>query len=317
MSGIYVFKQHGKEMARSENIITTNGKRIIADYLARSGDLWCGSIAIGAGTTAAAIGNTALEFEYFRVPVTARSVNYGGGSAGKHRLILKATLPEAVAGTIREVGLFPNVSNPSRALGESTLFSIADSTENWQYYNTGTSAWEAINTTANIAIDRIGLDCITMATSSGTTKYRLAIPGSDLSQFSGNDQFSFATAWDTNKPTSVDIRFVTDVNSYYYYPSNAVPITTLFDANPSTYKVAAFNKSSWVTQGTPSWNSITSVEFDVTRTSGVSNMYLDGIRIENMDTINPTYGIVSRSVLTTPFTKVMGSELDIEYYVDV
>jgi hypothetical protein len=317
MSGIYVFKQHRREIARSKNLITTNGKRIIAEYLSSSGGLWAGSIAVGSGTTAASIGNTALEFEYFRVPITARSINYGGGSGGKHRIILKATLPETVIGTIREVGIFPVVSNPSRALGESTLFSLADSTENWQYYNTGTSAWEPINTTADTTLSRVGLDCITMATTSGTTKYRLSLSGADLSQFSANDQFSFATAWDTNKPTSVDIRFVSDVNNYYYYPSNAVPLATLLDANPSTYKVAAFNKSLWVAQGTPIWDSITSVQFDVARTSGASNMYIDGVRIENMDPVSPTYGIVSRSVLTTPITKVSGSELDIEYYVDV
>jgi hypothetical protein len=146
------------------------------------------------------------------------------------------------------------------------------------------------------------------------TRYRLPASGLDFSQYSANDVFTFTTIWDTNKPTSIEIRFVSDSSNYYAYN---VPVTDILHTTTSTYRVASIAKSLWVATGAPSWSMITSIEVIAGRTSGASNLYLDGIRIDDTDTINSDYSLVSRSVLTTPITKLTGSEMDIEYYVDV
>jgi hypothetical protein len=312
MRGIYVFRSGATELYRSENLITTAGKQIIANYLSQNGPPWCGAIAIGSGTTAASTANTRLEFEYYRATMGARAVNFGGGAGGTHRLILKATLPELLVGSVREVGIFPGMTNLAAGLGQSTLVSNATSPEGWQYYNG--SAWDVINTTPNTTFNRVGKDCITMPATATPTRYRLPASGLDFSQYSANDVFTFTTIWDTNKPTSIEIRFVSDSSNYYAYN---VPVTDILHTTTSTYRVASIAKSLWVATGAPSWSMITSIEVIAGRTSGASNLYLDGIRIDDTDTINSDYSLVSRSVLTTPITKLTGSEMDIEYYVDV
>jgi hypothetical protein len=43
---------------------------------------------------------------------------------------------------------------------------------------------------------------------------------------------------------------------------------------------------------------------------------MDGIRIEDGDTLNPEYSLVSHSVLSTPLVKTDSSPMDIEYALE-
>jgi hypothetical protein len=44
---------------------------------------------------------------------------------------------------------------------------------------------------------------------------------------------------------------------------------------------------------------------------------MDGIRINDEDTFDPSYGLVSRSALTTPLNKLAGRQVDVEYRLDL
>jgi hypothetical protein len=44
---------------------------------------------------------------------------------------------------------------------------------------------------------------------------------------------------------------------------------------------------------------------------------MDGLRINDEDTFDPVYGIISRSVLTDAVTKSAGRQLDVEYKLDL
>jgi hypothetical protein len=53
------------------------------------------------------------------------------------------------------------------------------------------------------------------------------------------------------------------------------------------------------------------------KSSGASNVLLDGLILNDDDRYNTQYGLISRSVLSTPIVKVLGTEMDIEYKIDL
>jgi hypothetical protein len=66
----------------------------------------------------------------------------------------------------------------------------------------------------------------------------------------------------------------------------------------------------------PDFTNITNIGVEVTaNSSGTTSVYFDGIRINDEDTFDPTYGMISRSVLTggDVITKTSGRQVDIEY----
>jgi hypothetical protein len=66
----------------------------------------------------------------------------------------------------------------------------------------------------------------------------------------------------------------------------------------------------------PDFNNIINLGVEVTATSGgTTSVYFDGIRINDEDTFDPSYGMISRSVLTGGdiITKPSGRQVDVEY----
>jgi hypothetical protein len=75
IKGTYVFYQDGKEIHRSENVITKFGKRFITNFIAGNINTTKKDIAIGIDSTAAAENDTRLGFEFYRLPVTVGSTD--------------------------------------------------------------------------------------------------------------------------------------------------------------------------------------------------------------------------------------------------
>ena len=76
------------------------------------------------------------------------------------------------------------------------------------------------------------------------------------------------------------------------------------------------NLFSNITATSPDFSTITKIGLEVTAGSGGATVvYFDGIRINDEDTFDPTYGMISRSVLGTPLVKPSGRAVDIEYRV--
>ena len=66
--------------------------------------------------------------------------------------------------------------------------------------------------------------------------------------------------------------------------------------------------------GTPENTSITRISVGVkAKSSGSSTVLMDGLRINDEDSFRSDYGLISRSVLSSPITKSLGRQMDIEY----
>jgi hypothetical protein len=65
-------------------------------------------------------------------------------------------------------------------------------------------------------------------------------------------------------------------------------------------------------------SNINQIGITITPTSGQStSVGLDALRINDEDTFNPNFGLISRSVLTTPLVKLAGRQVDVEYRLDL
>lgn len=313
MKGSYAIFQDGVEVAHSDNIITTAGAKIIASFLAGIAPGWSGAIAIGVGTTTATASDTKLALEIDREVVKARAVLFGGGSGGTHRIVVKGTLPQQVAGTIYELGIYSIAENIASASPSTVIAGMLDSTnEDWEVYDTGTSAWINIATTPDSTYNRAGSDSVNLAVSAATTKYRLNLGSSDFSMYSATDLISFGSYTITGTVSGLVIKFYTDDSNYFSY----TPTVGNFAGTTGSYKINSLAKSNWTATGTPSWSDITSIGFDVT-SAGTAGLAIDLIRFDDADNTNPDFVLVSRSLLSTPLAKASGSEMDIEYYLDI
>lgn len=315
MKGFYVVKENGIEIARTDNIVTTAGKQLMSKFLAGNTTKWAGAIAVGGiGATATAL-DTRLGFEWGRSSITSSAVNlYGGatggsyGVSGAHRLIYKATLDQNLSGKIYELGIYPDLANSSAGLGQSSVITMADSTNPWQEYNG--AAWIDIASTPDSTNQRVGTDMVLLTATSATKRYRLQSQVLDLTPYSNVDLLSFAFKNDTNSPTSISIQFITDDTNYY-----AKSVTGTWLGATGVYKYNTLTKADFTPTGSPSWANITSIEFQVVA-GAVANFYFDGLRVEDTDTANSDFALVSHSIPSTPITKSYGSLMDIEYYLD-
>jgi hypothetical protein len=263
-------------------MITTQGKSVIFRYLAGNLPRIAESIALGIGSTAENVNDTALKFEVDRVPVSLVSADILND-----KIIFKGTIPQEYVGTIYEVGLW--FGTPPQTSGGSTVIVSFDS---------DTEAWTPA--TWNTALARIGVDALQVAGGSSSTLSDIAI---DMSVYSDADFMSLAYNADA-AINNVAIRFSTDVSNYYEYSFAAA----------TGYEVKSMGKTAFTATGAPDWSNITSITVSAT---GTGNAVFDGIRAEDADTISTDYALVARSVLPTPKVKTSDTEMDIEYALEI
>lgn len=310
----YIIKNGDAVLASSENLLTTAGKRIMASFMAGLTGRWAGAIAVGASGASVGATGTRLNYEWGRVEIDSSAVSYGQGATGSHRLIFKGTLDSSYSGKIYELGVFPQLINAGAGVGQSQNIAFGGSDDPWQEYVTGTG-WTTISTAFDTTVNRVGSDAALLTAAASTQKrYRISGISVDLSTYSTADLINFAFQNNTNNPTVLNILMATDDSNYFI--SSVTPATWL--GTVGSYKSNTLTKANFTTVGSPDWASITSIEFQITAPGGGAvNLYLDGIRIEDTDTLNPDFALISHSVLASPVTKVAGTMLDVEYYVDV
>lgn len=308
-NGTYRVFEDGKLVAEGKNLITSAGKRIIAGYLSGARPSWVEALAVGSGAVAASTSDKYLNFEIARAAVTSRSVTYGGGVSGAHRITLKAEIDNDISGDFYELGAYSLNVPDSAGITENILISFGTSEENWTFWD-GTN-WVATPEVAEVTDSRVGPDGIVLASTGGLKKYRLQDLRIDLSAYSSADSIVFATELLNGTTSSLVIRFNTDDSNYFSY-TVASPSTFAI----STYQAVAVSKGSWTATGNPSWSNITSIEFQITPT-GTVRMMIDGIRAQDEDFVDPDFALVSRAVLASPINKQAGSLMEIEYYCDL
>lgn len=269
-------------------------KRYLAGYvpaIART-------IAFGIGGKSESVGDTALQFEVARSNIALTTFDFD-----TNQLIFKGTLDETYSGVIYEVAIFSS-EDAGAIPGGSRLVTTFDSdTEEW-FQGSSAATFNAIGT-------RIGDDSASLApAANGSVTVSQSNMQMDFSENSGADNFVFAFNSGNANLSSVRYRFLTDASNYYDFTINS-GITT-------GYNVISRTKASATVSGSPDWGNITQLQVTANAGSGGAvALNLDGIRIEDADTISPEYVMVSRELLSTPFVKEAGRIQEVEFALNV
>lgn len=296
MIGTFRFYQNGKKVAESRNVITTEGKRLITRYLAGQSKSLGEAIGLGVGATAATAADVRLTFEVARVAVDLKNADYTNNV-----VVYKGTLPQDDVYQIYEMGLWSQNSNVLAAGFESRSLTTFDLiVEPWT------------NVTADAVNVRTSADAAKVTvTASATVSVRNASVQMDLSGYSGNDQVNLAFYKPDNNIAGITFAFE-DQTTGGTLKSPEQVITGL----PVGYNIISVAKSAFTQTGTISWASINRYGVDVRASATGSSVTLDSIRIEDTDTVNRDYVLISHSVLGAPLVKTSSAPMDVEYALD-
>ena len=298
-------------------MITKFGKRFLINYLAGNADFSKKEIALGIGnTTPNAKGNdTRLEFEFYRLPAIISSIDIqqtgtdiDGDPIFSYKAVYQATLPQDIAGVATEIALYPG-SRSSRNNFDSRAITLFENNVLW-VDSVGANPGIQINT-ENFT-SKIGENMIYIQSGPSSSKeYTLSFNQLDLSGYSINDSLAIAYKKDDNNVSNIRVKFYSSPTQYCYI--DFTPASGIGDKIQSEPLSSLFSNTSTTP---PDFGNITSIGIEVTSGSGgATKVYFDGLRINDEDTFDPTYGMISRSVLTGGdiIYKTSGRQVDIEY----
>lgn len=310
-------------------MITKFGKRFITNYLAGNVSFDKKDIALGIGSTAAnANGNdTRLEFEFYRLPATFGSIDIQTNDSGSpilardgvttipanssiYYVVYKATIPQDVAGVISEIGLYPGTRTSINNF-DSKFITSFENNLNW---SDGTfNPAIAYNSTSPAFLSKIGESMVQVDVLANSSKeYYASLSTLDMSGYSVNDTLTIAYKKADANVTKIRVKLYSSDTAYYY--ADFTPLSGTGDKIQSISMATVFGNTP--VGITPDPSSITKVGVEVTAgAGGATTVYFDGIRINDEDTFDPTFGLISRSVLGSPLQKVSGRQVDIEYKI--
>jgi hypothetical protein len=293
-------------------MITRFGKRYFTNMIAGNITSLGKDVAIGIGSSAASIDDTRLDFEWYRLPVSYGSTDIQTvNGVTTYTVIYKTTLPQNIAGTISEIGLYPS----SRiSINESDSKFISDFTDNLTWTDeVGQNPDFEINT-ATTTYSKIGDSVLKMVAGvNDPTEYTNSESVLNLSGYSTADSITISYyKYDANL-SSIKLRLYTTNSDYYQYT-----ITPLSGTGHKLQPDIPLSSVLLSPVGTPNLASIAKIGFLITPTTGnATAVGMDGFRINDEDTFDPQFGIISRSVLSSPIIKLAGRQIDLEYKLDL
>jgi hypothetical protein len=302
-------------------MITKFGKRFLTSYLSGNSAFASKEIALGIGsTTPNAKGNdTRLNFEFYRLPVELSSfsileagVDGDGDPVYNYFVTYKSTIPQDISGVVSEVGLYPGDRQSFNNFDSKFITSF---TNEFNWFNGTDNPTSQGNTQDSNGtytfLSRVSDSMIKVDVTSGQTKeYINSFISDDISGYSINDTISIAYKKSDNNVSKIRVKFYSSDLAYYYVdftPESGTgdKIQTLTLNNLFSNYTAAPNL--------PDPSSIIKIGVATTASGGNTTVYFDAIRINDEDTFDPGYGLISRSVLSTPLIKKPGRPVDIEY----
>jgi hypothetical protein len=146
---------------------------------------------------------------------------------------------------------------------------------------------------------------------SGQSKeYINSLISDDISGYSINDTISIAYKKADSNVSKIRVKFYSSDLAYYY-----VDFTPESGTGDKIQSLSLDNLFSNYTAAPnlPDPSSIIKIGVETTASGGNTTVYFDAIRINDEDTFDPGYGLISRSVLSTPLIKKPGRPVDIEY----
>jgi len=308
IKGTYIFYENNKEILRSSNIITKFGKRFIANFIAGNIANSNKDIALGIDTTAATDEDTRLGFEFYRLPVTINSTDIQTVSAvTTYSVVYKTTIPQDVAGQINEIGIYPSTRSSINNFDSKFLADFSDRLD-WQISSGANPDYDL---TAGRA--KIGDSLLTFSSNSTSAQEYFNATSLDLSGYSVNDSIKLAYYKNNANLQNIILKLYSSNSDYY--------TTTITPAGGTGYKITSDILLSTVfatPTGTPDKTNINKIGITITPTaSNTTSVGMDGLRINDEDTFDPIFGLISRSILGSTLTKLAGRAVDIEYKLDL
>jgi hypothetical protein len=259
------------------------------------------------------IPNTRLDFATSAVPITLSFLdNAGDFDAIVFKGAITASGDGAEAQKIYELGIFPPTT--SSLSFNQTLFKGASS-DGWRLgtnplgFNPipastpGTSCY--ITPALTSFPFRVGDNALFVK--SGQTVRTTDGTYSQLSTYGLEDFISIAISKVSSTTPTITVRFYVNANVYF---------TVTYTTTAGGYQVLNRSFSQAVPTSsngvTPTWNNIKYVEITST-----GDVVIDAVRINDNIEIDPTYGMISRTVLDTPIIKNTAQSLEIEYYLSL
>ena len=306
-------------------MITKFGKRFLTEYIAGNSSFSTKDMAFGIGTTAATQDDTRLEFEFYRLPVSLGSIDIQTNDSGSPILardgvttipayssiyyaIYRTTIPQDISGVISEIGLYPGQRASTNSY-DSKFITSFENNYTWLDSSSNSPQLKANNTTEPF-LSKIGEHMVQFDVAQSTSKeYTNSIVNIDLSGYSVNDTLTLAYKKKDNNVTNIRVKMYSSNTQYYY--ADFTPTSGIGDKIQSISMSNVFSNISVVA---PDPTNITKIGIEVTAGSGGSTaVYFDGLRINDEDTFDPSYGLISRRVLPTPLQKPSGRPVDVEY----
>jgi hypothetical protein len=300
-------------------MITKFGKRFLVSYLAGNTDFTSKELALGIGnTTPNSKGNdTKLAFEFYRVPITLGSIDISqtgtdvdGDPVFSYVAIFQGTIPQDVSGVISEIGLYPS-GRASQVKYDSKFITSFENNILWKDsngYNPG------LRVNSDTFTSKIGENMVFFQAPASTSKeYLVALDNFDLSGYSIKDSISLAYRKEDNNVSKIRVKFYSSNTQYCYVDFTPEAMGSTPDKIQSITLDSLFSNTSTTP---PDFSILTKLGIEITANSGgTTTVYFDGLRINDEDTFDPAYGLISRSVLTggNIITKTSGRQVDIEY----
>jgi len=292
-------------------MITKFGKRFLTNYMAGNISFSAKELAFGIGSTTPNInGNdTRLDFEFYRVPVKLSSIDISEvGGNFVYSAIFIATIPQDVSGVISEIALYPSTRTSTNNFDSKFLTSFEN---NVLWYDAdGFNPGIQLNTSNFIS--KIGETMVLIQSPvSASKEFKTNLDALNLSGYSVNDSLSLAYKKADNNVSKIRVKFYSSATQYCY--ADFTPESGTGDKIQSVSLNTLFSNTS---TPPPDFTNIINLGVEVTAGSGgTTSVYFDGLRINDEDTFDPTYGMISRSVLTGSniITKTSGRQVDVEY----
>jgi len=291
-------------------MITKFGKRLITSYLANGLNFNKKDLAIGIGSTAVTANDSDMEFEFYRSGVFLGSTDIQTStSTGQttYSVVYKTTLPTDVEGVITEIGLFPTTNLSNTDYSSRYISSFEDVTL-WAD-SSGNQP-----TKVTVPTPKIGSSYFQITASAGQTKYYSLATAFDMSGYGINDKISIAFNQRDANLDYVYVKFYSSTTAYkeIRFAGNSFIGNRILKASMDS----VFN-SIYSSVDPVDFSSIIKIEVGAKAKTSACTVLLDGLKIDDNNTYNSQYGLISRSVLTDPIVKKLGVEMDIEYKINL
>lgn len=244
----------------------------------------------------------------FQIVLTTNPGSFTGtatAAGSAYSVIYKTTIPQDVAGTINEIGLYP--SSRTSVNNYDSKF-LSDFEDNLIWFDSLGGNPSLVNSpTPRIGGSLVGVTC----TASTTKEYKTSTSVSDISGYSGNDTVTLAINQADLNLDYIHVRFYSSDTAYHQVAFDGTDIDT-----GTGNKILSRSLSTATSVNSPG-NLISKISIVVAaKSSGTTNVYFDGLRINDEDTFDASFGLIARSTIT-PISKIYGRPLDLEYKLGI